>query len=296
MIRSMTGFGRSSGKVGDRFLIAVLARSVNHRYLETSVRLPELLWEMEPAVRALASEVFHRGKLDVTVRLERLTDPDHEVRISRGIAGRVLPDLRALLAEFGMDANLTASDLLRIPDLVQVIPREKELEESEQADVLRIAREAFERLAEMRRTEGEALQRDVAGRVREIEEALARIEEIRPVVQKEALEAYRQRIDELARASGVAPDPDRVAQETVILVEKSDVAEELARAGSHIGQIEALLVSPEAAGKKLDFLSQEMLREINTLGQKSRSAGIRSVVVELKAAVERIREQVQNVE
>lgn len=292
----MTGFGRASGKVGERFLLSVLARSVNHRYLETSVRLPEPLWEMEPSIRALAGEMFQRGKLDVNVRAERLSDPEYEVRLSRTIAGRVLPDLKGLLADYGLDANLTASDLLRIPDLLQVVPREKELDEGEQRDVLGVVREAFEALASMRAVEGEALHRDIAGRIGEVESGFRAVAARRPAIQSEALEAYRQRIDELARASGVTIDPDRVAQETVILVEKSDIAEELARAESHIRQIEALLASPEPAGKKLDFLSQELLREINTSGQKSRSAEIRSTVVELKAAVERIREQVQNVE
>ncbi len=131
----MTGFGRASGKVGDRLLISILASSVNHRYLEVSVRLPEVLWEMEPAIRSIASSTFQRGKLDVTIRAERLRDPDYEVRLSRNIAARVLPELKGLLSEYGIEANLTPSDLLRIPDLLQVVPREDELLGSEQADV-----------------------------------------------------------------------------------------------------------------------------------------------------------------
>ncbi len=296
MIRSMTGFGRASGKVGDRLLISILARSVNHRYLEVSVRLPEVLWEMEPAIRSLASTTFQRGKLDVTIRAERLRDPDYEVRLSRTIAARVLPELKGLLSEFGIEANLTPSDLLRIPDLLQVVPREDELAESEQADVLRVVGEAFAALTAMRETEGLALRRDIESRLGEVRAGFASIAAMRPTIQQEALQAYRQRIDDLARTSGVSVDPDRLAQETVILVEKADVAEELARASSHIDQIQTLLGSPEPAGKKLDFLSQELLREVNTTGQKSRSGDVRSAVVELKTAVERIREQVQNVE
>jgi uncharacterized protein (TIGR00255 family) len=296
MIRSMTGFGRASGKVGDRLLVSILARSVNHRYLEVSVRLPEVLWEMEPAIRSLASSTFQRGKLDVTIRAERLRDPDYEVRLSRNIAARVLPELKGLLSEYDIQANLTPSDLLRIPDLLQVVPREEDLDETEQTDVLRVVGEAFAALAAMRATEGEALRRDIDMRLGEVRTGVDSIAAMRPTIQQEALQAYRQRIDDLARSSGVSVDPDRLAQETVILVEKADVAEELARAASHIEQIAALLGSPEPAGKKLDFLSQELLREVNTTGQKSRSTGIRSAVVELKTAVERIREQVQNVE
>jgi uncharacterized protein (TIGR00255 family) len=296
MIRSMTGFGRASGKVGNRLLISVLARSVNHRYLEVSVRLPEVLWELEPAIRSLASSTFQRGKLDVTVRAERLREPAYEVRLSRDIAARVLPELKGLLSEFDIAANLTPSDLLRIPDLLQVVPREDDLEESEQTDVTRVVGEAFAMLTAMRETEGEALRRDIEARVDEVRAGFESIAAMRPAIQQEALAAYRQRIDDLARNAGVTVDPDRIAQETVILVEKADVAEELARAASHIEQIRSLAASPEPAGKKLDFLSQELLREVNTTGQKSRSAEVRSAVVELKTAVERIREQVQNVE
>ena len=296
MIRSMTGFGRSSGKVGERLLISVLCRSVNHRYLEVSVRLPESLWEVEPMIRNLASKTFNRGKLDVTIRAERLQDPEYEVRLSRNIADRVLPGLRSLLAEYDLDANLTASDLLRIPDLVQVHPRESELEEAEKEQVKATVLQAFEMLREMRKREGGALRSDIQLHLAETRDGFARISGMRSEVQAEALESYRGRIDELTRLSGVAVDPDRLAQETLIQVEKSDIAEELARAESHLSQMASLIDSGEPAGKKLDFLSQELLREINTSGQKSRSSGIRSVVVELKTAVERIREQVQNVE
>lgn len=296
MIRSMTGFGRASGKAGDRLFVSVLVKSVNHRYLEVSVKLPELLWELEPAVRALAAEQFHRGKVDISVRAERIADPEYEVRISRSIAGRILPELKNLMTEFGMEANLTASDLLRVPDLVQVRPRENELEEREREEIRTLVLEAFRSVSAMRETEGAALERDIRGRLAELSEALDRLIEMGPAVRQEAVDLYRLRIEEVARISGVSVDADRVAQETVLLVEKSDIAEEMARARSHVHQIEELIASREPAGKKLDFLSQELLREVNTTGQKSRSAAIRSLVVELKAAVERIREQVQNVE
>lgn len=296
MIRSMTGFGRANARVGDRLQIAVQTRSVNHRYLEVSVRLPESLWEMEPAIRALASETFHRGKLDIVIRAERLRDPDYEVRLSRTLASRVLPDLKALLEEFGMETKLTASDLLRVPDLLQVVPREGELEESDQAEIRDAVGRAFAMLVGMRETEGKSLESDITGRLAEVKAGFSKLSAMRGTVQEEILQAYRGRVEELARGAGVSLDPDRLAQETVILVEKGDIAEELSRAESHIRQVETLIDAPEPAGKKLDFLTQELLREINTAGQKSRSGAIRAVVVELKTAVDRIREQAQNVE
>lgn len=292
----MTGFGRAAGTVGERFAISVITRSVNHRYLEVSVRVPEVFWELEPAIRSLASETFSRGKVDVTIRVSRTSDPDYEIRLARKIADRVLPELKALLEDFGLEAKLSASDLLRIPDLVQVVAKEPELEEGEQKSVLVLVGQAFEMLEKMRENEGKALQGDIESRLAEARSGFASLAELRETVQQESLQSYLQRVEELAKGAGVAMDSDRLAQETVIQVERGDIAEELSRAESHLRQMEGLMGSSEPAGKKLDFLSQELLREINTAGQKSRSAAMRSIVVELKTAVERIREQVQNVE
>jgi uncharacterized protein (TIGR00255 family) len=296
MINSMTGFGRASGALSPRFFVAVTAKSVNHRFLETGVRLPEYLWELDPMVRAIASETFSRGKLDVVVRVQRTQQPEYSVRINTQIANAVVPQLRATAEELGLGSTFSGSDLLRIPDLLQVEPIENEVADDERDALGRIIREAFAQLIAMREREGESLRADITARLATIRELQTRLAGFRDDVRAETLASYQQRVQEIASAAGVDVDRDRIAQEVVIMVEKGGIAEELTRLTHHIEQAEQAVAKKEPAGKKLDFLSQEMLREVNTMGSKSRSSAIRSVVVELKTEVERIREQVQNVE
>lgn len=295
MIQSMTGFGRASGTVSARYFVTVTAKSVNHRFLELSVRLPEFLWDMEAPLRAIASEVFTRGKIDVSVRVQRTQQPDYSVRINTQIANTVIPQLRSIAEELGL-GSITGSDLMRVPDLLQVEAVDAEVTDEEREALIRIVRETFEQMAVMRRREGESLRTDITARVATIRALRERVASHRDEIRAEVLASYQQRVQEIAAQAGVEVSQDRIAQETVIMVEKGDIAEELTRLDHHVDQMEKAIAGKEPAGKKLDFLSQEMLREINTMGSKSRSAAIRTVVVELKTEVERIREQVQNVE
>jgi uncharacterized protein (TIGR00255 family) len=292
----MTGFGRASGTVSSRYFVAVTAKSVNHRFLETSVRLPEYLWELEPMLRQLASDTFTRGKVDVSVRVQRTSQPEYSVRINQQIAANVIPQLRAIADELGLGHAFTASDLLRIPDLLQVEPVDSEVQDEEREGLASLAREAFAQMMAMRQKEGESLHNDIGARLKSITELQQRLASHRDEIRSELLTSYQQRVKEIAAQAGTDVAPDRIAQEVVVMVEKGDIAEELTRLTHHIEQVEKAINGREPAGKKLDFLSQEMLREINTMGSKSRAASIRTLVVELKTEVERIREQVQNVE
>ena len=296
MIHSMTGFGRASGALSPRYFVAVTAKSVNHRFLEVSVRLPEYLWELEPALRAIAADTFSRGKIDVSVRVQRTQLPDYNVRINPQIANAVIPQLRSLAEELGLGHTFSGSDLLRVPDLLQVEASENEIQDEERDALAALTREAFAQLGAMREREGESLRNDITARLATIRSLQERLAAHRESVRGELLASYQQRVQEIAASAGVDVAPDRIAQEVVIMVEKGDIAEELTRLTHHLDQMEQAIGGREAAGKKLDFLSQEMLREINTMGSKSRAAAIRSLVVELKTEVERIREQVQNVE
>jgi uncharacterized protein (TIGR00255 family) len=296
MIHSMTGFGRASGVLSPRYSVAVTAKSVNHRFLEASVRLPEFFWELEPAIRAIASETFSRGKLDVSVRVQRTAQPEYSVRINAQIADAIIPQLRSMAEELGLGSSFSGGDLLRIPDLLQVEALESELTEEERQALTRILREAFAQMLGTRGREGESLCNDIVSRLRTIGDLQKRLADHREEIRQEMLASYKQRVQEIAAAAGVDVSADRIAQETVIMVEKGDIAEELTRLAHHADEIEKAIGGREPAGKKLDFLSQEMLREINTMGSKSRSAMLRTLVVELKTEVERIREQVQNVE
>ncbi|HXI12442.1 MAG TPA: YicC/YloC family endoribonuclease [Thermoanaerobaculia bacterium] len=295
MIQSMTGFGRASGSLS-KHSVEITVKSVNHRNLELSVRLPEILWDMESAIRALAAEQFSRGKVDLSVRLHRTTEPEYQVVVNSRLANVVVPQLRAIAEEQGLGSSFSGSDLMRIPDLVSVQPIEVELEDQDRDALKLLIREACANAGTMRAREGDALRSDIVMRVGRIEESRAELEALREAIIAEALDAFRVRVSEISKVAGVEVREERLAQEVVLMVEKGDVAEELTRMGIHLTEIRAVIDGKEPAGKKLDFLSQELLREINTAGSKSRSSTIRSVVVKLKTEVERIREQVQNVE
>jgi uncharacterized protein (TIGR00255 family) len=296
MIQSMTGFGRASGALSVRYFATVTAKSVNHRFLEASVRLPEYMWDMEAPLRALASEFFSRGKVDLSIRIQRTQQPDYNVRINTQIANTVIPQLRSIAEELGLGASLTGSDLMRVPDFLQVEAIDAEITDDERESLTALVRDAFTQMTGMREREGVSLRDDIGARVATIRKLREEIGAHRDEVRAELLASYQQRVREIASQAGVDVAQDRIAQEVVIMVEKGDIAEELTRLAHHLDQIEKAIGGKEAAGKKLDFLSQEMLREINTMGSKSRSAAIRTLVVELKTEVERIREQVQNVE
>jgi uncharacterized protein (TIGR00255 family) len=297
MITSMTGFGRSAGALSARWFVAVTTKSVNHRYLEVSVRMPEFFWELEPLVRGIASETFSRGKLDISVRVQRTQQPEYSVRINVQIANNVIPQLRSIAEELGIGGTFSGSDLMRVPDLLQVEPIESEITDDEREELSALVRDAFAQLMSMRTREGESLQNDITARLVTIRELQANLATRRDSVRDELLASYRQRVADIAAAAGdVQIREDRLAQEVVMMVEKGDIAEELTRLTHHIEQMEKAINGKEPSGKKLDFMTQEMLREINTMGSKSRTADIRTVVVDLKTEVERIREQVQNVE
>jgi uncharacterized protein (TIGR00255 family) len=292
----MTGFGRASSALSPRYFATVTTKSVNHRFLEVSVRLPEYLWDMEAPLRALASEVFSRGKVDLSVRVQRTQQPEYSVRINTQIANSVIPQLRSIAEELGLGSSMTGSDLMRVPDLLQVEAVDSEITEDERTALTALVREAFAQMIELRAREGVMLRDDISARLATIRRLSEELSKHRDGVRAELLSSFQQRVQEIAASAGVEVAQDRIAQEVVMMVEKGDIAEELTRLTHHVDQIEKAVGGKEAAGKKLDFLSQEMIREINTMGSKSRSAAIRTLVVELKTEVERIREQVQNVE
>jgi uncharacterized protein (TIGR00255 family) len=198
--------------------------------------------------------------------------------------------------ELGLGSTFTGSDLMRVPDLLQVEAIETEITDDEKDALAQLVREAFAQMVAMRRVEGESLHADIAARLKTIRQLQQNLSGYRDEIRSELLAAYQQRVQDIAAQAGVQVPEERIAQEIVLMVERGDIAEELTRLTHHVEQMQQAIDGREAAGKKLDFVSQEMLREINTMGSKSRSATIRSLVVELKTEVERIREQVQNVE
>jgi len=290
-MRSMTGFGVGQAPLGEGRVIVEL-RALNHRFLEVRVRLPNELLDQAFFLEQLARERLNRGRFDVGVRLEGAALPPPELSIERARA--VYASWRALRDELAPGTELPLSVLTAMPELVTV-PTDADPSLAQQA--LRTAFDAAHaRLDEMRRTEGAALNREIDAR-------LSSARRLRAIVAErcgELLDAYRtrlrDRIERLLSDASVRVDPGRLEAELVLLAERSDVTEELVRLDSHFSQFSELLESDGPVGRRLEFLLQEIGREANTIGAKSQDAPIAHLVVEMKAELERIREQVQNVE
>jgi uncharacterized protein (TIGR00255 family) len=291
MIRSMTGFGSGRGAASGEE-IAVEVRSVNHKFCEVKVRLPRELSALEMEITRVVKDRLARGGIEVTVR-------------RAGPGGSMAPRVDAALAEayarahaevaarLGLHGQVSLSDIIAAEGVIRLDDREADL------DAARAATEkalllALEALGAMRAREGEALRRDLESRLATVEGLVVRVEALAPLAVEHHRARLAERVLELTR--GIPLDPGRLAQEIALLAERTDVAEEVTRLRSHVAQARQLLGSGEPAGRKLDFLVQEMHREANTIGSKSQHAEISTVVVGLKAEIERMREQVQNVE
>jgi uncharacterized protein (TIGR00255 family) len=295
MLRSMTGFGRAHGAVGSQ-AVDVTLRSVNHRYLEISVRSPESMWELDHEVRATVSRQLHRGKIDVVLRTRDESQSGQSVRIDESAARELGLAAERISQQLGIEPGVDAVRLLSLPGVVELQSEESALDEEAKSAILGLVDAALLDLIEVRSTEGVALIREINTRLDLIEAGCRGIDSGSDAVVQELLESYRSRVAELAATAGIEIDQDRLAQETVLMVEKGDIREELARIESHLHQMRALVEAEGPMGKKLDFFCQELVREVNTIGSKVRSSTLRNSVVELKSEIERVREQVQNVE
>jgi uncharacterized protein (TIGR00255 family) len=294
MIHSMTGFGR--GEAGDqtaRFEVEV--RGVNHRFLEIRFRLPAELSNREPELRSEVAGKASRGRVDIWVNRVPLKEPEAIVAVSREMVARSLDAASALASEFHLPGSLSLESVLALPGAVRIDYRKDSAPDSE-ADALRRALgAALEEFEKARASEGEKLRSDLQGRLEALHSELAGVERIAADAPREISERIRRRMAQLLE--GVALDEGRLAQEVAYLASRGDITEEIVRLGAHIREARTSLESPSApVGKALDFLVQEMNREANTIGSKSENLAIAQAVLRIKAEVERIREQVQNLE
>jgi len=296
VIRSMTGYGQAAFQVdGAHFEVEV--RSVNHRHLDVKVRLPRGLAGFESELRARVAERLARGKVDLTVRTLSGALAADDIEIDLETAARYLAAARTLRAEHGVGGELDVASLLALPGVARVV--ERELGEERVRDALAgAAGAALDALVAMREAEGAALERELRGRLARLEELVGAIEGRADEVQRAVRDRLRKRAEQLREETGLL-DEARLHQEVVWAADRLDVTEECVRLRSHVAQFHRLLddAGPgRPAGRQLDFLLQEMGREANTIGSKSADAPIAHQVVELKSELERIREQVQNVE
>ena len=288
----MTGFGASSLDQGGSAVRAEV-RSVNHRHLQLKVRLPVEFGFLEPDVEALVKKRIDRGAVSVTV-LSSGSAGSARATIDAEAAARYHEQLKKLARRLKIDPEISIATLCGLPGVVGGDVDSHDLER-EAKRILRAVSAALAHLTEMRETEGLALAEDLAKHVRSVRKVTARIAARSPEVVRAHQRNLERRVEDLL-AGRFQLQPGDLAREVALLADKLDVSEELARLESHVGQMEALLGKSGPVGRSLDFLVQEMLREVNTIGSKCNDAPVAHAVVELKGFIERLREQVQNVE
>ncbi|HYS10116.1 MAG TPA: YicC/YloC family endoribonuclease [Myxococcales bacterium] len=292
MIRSMTGFGAGRGEAGGE-AISVELRSVNGKFCEVKPRLPRELASLEPELVKTIKGRVSRGVIEAFVRREASGARGSVPHVDLALAAAYAKSFRELKDSLGLAGEPTVQDLAAMEGVISLGEAAPDLERASEA--LQAALGAgIDALDQMRRREGEALARDLSARLDTIEKGAREVARLAPLQVESVRDRLSTRIAELSR--GVPLDPARLAQEVALFADRTDVAEELTRLASHLAQARGLVSSQAPAGRKLEFLVQELNREINTIGSKSQHAGIAATVVELKAELERIREQVQNVE
>ncbi|MCR4709953.1 MAG: YicC family protein [Clostridiales bacterium] len=297
MIRSMTGFGR--GEYSDEISkVTVEIRSVNHRYLDIYVKMPRRYSFAEETIKSAIKERLHRGKVEVSVSVDNVGKSDSDVRLDKELAARyysVLSELKDSF-DFGDDSRVSLSLLSKMPDVIVTTPAAED-EEAMVKRLLGATSRALDDFCSMREAEGEKLAADLSSRADTIQEIRDRIDKRAPEIEKEYAAKFKARVEEILGGVYEVPE-ERIALEAAIFADKANITEELVRLGSHISQLRKFLKSDgrEAVGKKIDFLIQEMNREANTIGSKSNDREITSNMLDLKAEIEKVREQVQNIE
>ena len=292
MIKSMTGYGRGVETVNGREFTVEL-RSVNNRYLDCSVRLPRMLSFAEDAVKQAVKASVSRGKVDVFISLRAEAEEDVVVNLNRGVLEGYLTAMRQMVTEFGVQDDISVSTVSRLPEVFVVEKKEVDEEQLLQ-DLLQVVNKALESYDTMRAREGEALDADLRSRGQTILSLVSQVEQ----GNGQTVADYRTRLENKLREvlENTSIDESRILTEAAIFADKVAVDEETVRLRSHLQQMNSMLDGGGAIGRKLDFLLQEMNREANTIGSKCTDVKLARIVVDIKAELEKIREQTQNIE
>ena len=294
MMKSMTGYGTATVQTASGRSYMLEVKSVNHRYCDVHAKVPGKLAFIEQDVKRLVKERFERGRFDVYLSLDEFGRESRKITFDQDLAAAYLEQLRELAAHLQLEPQIDLLSLTRMPEVIKVESAELDEAEARSAveDVLRLA---LEHLEQMRTHEGNALTQDVLGyldQIARIAADIARVAEQTPTLYKAALEERIRRLTE----NIVEIDEERLAQEVAIFADRIDISEEITRLNGHIEHFKHLMANEEAVGRKLDFLVQEMNREINTIGSKANNVDIARLVVDVKSILEKIREQIQNIE
>jgi uncharacterized protein (TIGR00255 family) len=292
-MRSMTGYGEAAAESA-RSSVSVSLRAVNHRFLDLQVRLAEECRGSEAALRDLVGKELSRGRVEMRVEVRPVAERRATVELHRGVVEAAYAATHQLVEQGLIERGLSAGDLLRIPEALRVELDGGAWDVSDQELLLKVAGEALAQLVKSREREGGTLAAIMEERLRGMDQVVAHLDALRGPVKDELAAALRRRLAELLESQTV--DEARLAQEVALLVDRSDVSEEIDRLRSHLDHFRAVLKESAPAGKRLDFLTQEIFRELNTLGAKCRNAEMTRAVLDAKVICEQLREQVQNVE
>ena len=292
MLRSMTGFGRATTDTNG-YIITVELKSVNHRYFDFSCHVPRQYGFAQERLKSYINSRVSRGKIDCFLGVEAYDTDDAQVAVNHTLAGAYVKALKEIADTYALREELSASVIARFPDVLAVKKADED-EERLWSLIQPVAQEAADRFIAMREAEGEKMRRDIEARAQTILDCVSFIEKRSPETVKEYNDKLVQRVHELIGDATL--DEGRILQEVAVYADKVAVAEETVRLRSHISQLRAFMASDEAIGRKTDFLVQEINREANTIGSKASDVEIARKVIEIKAEVEKIREQIQNIE
>ncbi|MEC3886153.1 YicC/YloC family endoribonuclease [Halobacillus sp. HZG1] len=293
LLKSMTGYGKSTVEVGDT-KIHVEIRSVNHRFLDITTKMPHGLLFMEERLKQVVKGLLTRGRVDIFVTLEGETFIEKKIDVNWKIVDQYFTRLKDLQRRYDLTGDISIDMVSKLDHVFSEKEMENDADEWQMA-LLEAMDNAARQLVEMRLKEGHELYEDLKKRITEVRRWLSSLDERRPMVIEEYKERIRARIEEYTKEQ-LRPDETKILQEVALLAEKGDITEELTRLQSHFIQFEGTLSMDEPVGRRLDFIVQEMHREVNTIGSKSNDGKMTEMVVNLKSEMEKVKEQVQNIE
>lgn len=291
MIKSMTGYGKSSLSINLREY-QVEIKTVNHKYIDTNIRLPRSISYLEDDIRKLITSKLKRGKVDVLITFENFNKDDNEIKINKELAKMYIDSFKDLAQEENLSTNIDVTEITKLPDVV--IVKSNIDEEQIKTELLQVVENAINNLIEMRQSEGTRISDGILDKISQIEKKNEEIFGLSTGLIREYVVKLETRIKEILKTEEL--DKSRLMQEIVIYADKCSVEEEVTRLRSHISQLREIIESKEPTGKKMDFLIQEMNRETNTIGSKANNLEITNRVIDIKTILEDIREQVQNIE
>ena len=293
MIRSMTSFGRSSSEEGKKRFFTVEMKSVNSRYLDVNIRMPKTLISLEEEIRKMISNSLNRGKVDVFINLKNYNDGSGIPKVDINLAQGYLECLKEIETKLGVKNDISVMQIARFPEVITVVEEEDKIEEVWK-ELKPLINDSLEMMIGMREVEGNKLKEDILSKISVIEELVSKVEEFADTIPKAFKIKLEERVKELL--GNVEIDENRIAMEVCMLADKATVDEEIIRLRSHINQVRETLNLNDPIGRKLDFIVQEMNRETNTIGSKSSDIQMTNIVIDIKNILEKIREQVQNIE